>query len=151
MSSMKVVIMRFISGSCYLSHHLISFFLEKIWVLFSMVIKFHGPLHVVQGVFGGSEIWPRSGSGLLQVPSYAFWAAHKACVYSVTMRVHARARCDAHHTMHVAQTHMHAAWPFLAKAASVFLAGAASSLFLPRFAKWRREKEENGYRCTYRR
>ena len=40
------------------------------------------------------------------------------------MRVHARARCDAHHTMHVAHTHMHAAWPFLAKAASAFLSGS---------------------------
>ena len=40
-------------------------------------------------------------------------AAHKAFVYSVTMRVHARARCDAHHTMHVAQTHMHAASGFI--------------------------------------
>ena len=33
-------------------------------------------------------------------------AARKACVYSVTMRVHARARCDAHHTIHVAHTHI---------------------------------------------
>ena len=40
------------------------------------------------------------------------------------MRVHARARCDAHHIIHVAHTHMHAAWPYLAKAASAFLIGS---------------------------
>ena len=81
----------------------------------------------------------------------ALSAAHKACVYSVTMRVHARARCDARHTMHVAHTHMHAAWPFLAKAASAFWREPPALCFLPRFARWHRREAENGYRCTYQR
>ena len=64
-----------------------------------------------QAVFPGAQLNQTCG---------AAQAAHKVCVYSVTMRVHARARCDAHHTMHVAHTHMHAAWSFWAKAASFF-------------------------------
>ena len=43
-------------------------------------------------------------------------AAHKDCVYSVK----ACARCDAHHTMFVAHTHMHVAWPFLPRRLLLF-------------------------------
>ena len=39
-----------------------------------------------------------------------YLAAHKACVYSVTMNVHARAQCDAHTSHCMWRTsHMHAA------------------------------------------
>ena len=53
--------------------------------------------------------------------------AHKACVYSVTMHVHARARCDAHLTLHVAHVTHARCVAILAKAASAFFfCGAAS-------------------------
>ena len=57
-------------------------------------------------------------------------AAHKACVYSVTMHVHARARCDAHLTLHVAHVTHARCVAILAKAASAFSAEQ------PACAKW---------------
>ena len=56
--------------------------------------------------------------------------AHKACVYSVTMHVQLRARCDAHLALHVAHVTHARCVAILAKAASAFSAKPPAS------AKW---------------
>ena len=57
-------------------------------------------------------------------------AAHKVCMYSVTMQVHARARCDAHLALHVAHVIHARCVAILAKAACAFSAKPPAS------AKW---------------
>ena len=71
-------------------------------------------------------------------------------VYSVTMHVHTRARCDAHHTMHVALTYTCTLrGHFLAKAAFFFFFMSRQLVVPSSLRKMAGWEEENGYRCTY--